>query len=353
MDNRLWLHRKNIELWFICLPSFICVLILFLFPHIFSKHQEVSTTWWIALVLVIDVGHVYSTLYRTYFDKQQWLLHKPWLIGIPLLSFSIALLFYLLGDGLFWRMMAYTAVFHFIRQQYGFVKVYQRDESEGIRSKSAVIAVYAATLYPLLYWHCYGPFEFSWFTKNDFLFGGSPQIERWGRGIFILILLCYGLEVLYIRWKHKHFNLPAFLIVSGTALNWFMGIVWFKSDLTFTLLNVVGHGIPYMALVWLFNDKNKMDVRRARFSFQRFFTKPYGTLLFFAIPILFGFFEEGFWDALVWKDHPAVFSMFYSMGHYIQANAQYVMVPLLITPQLTHYILDGFIWKISKGHLER
>ena len=35
----------------------------------------------------------------------------------------------------------------------------------------------------------------------------------------------------------------------GTALAWGGGIVWGRSDLAFTLSNVVAHGLPYVALV--------------------------------------------------------------------------------------------------------
>jgi hypothetical protein len=48
--------------------------------------------------------------------------------------------------------------------------------------------------------------------------------------------------------KTSYFNIPKNLIIIGTLSSWFFGIVYFNNDLVFTLLNVVSHGIPYMAL---------------------------------------------------------------------------------------------------------
>jgi hypothetical protein len=58
-----------------------------------------------------------------------------------------------------------------------------------------------------------------------------------------------------------------------------------------------------------------------------------------------------FLDFIVWNENKSIFSFFYDVTPAFIFNAKAVIVPLLIMPQLTHYILDGFIWKISKGHL--
>jgi hypothetical protein len=50
-------------------------------------------------------------------------------------------------------------------------------------------------------------------------------------------------------------NLPRNLVIAGTFLSWYVGIVHFNSDLAFTAINVMSHGIPYMALVWTWGIK--------------------------------------------------------------------------------------------------
>jgi hypothetical protein len=344
-----WIEYPWLELVLICLTPFLCIAGIILFPSIFHAQATVNTFWWVVLVLFIDVSHVYSTIYRTYFDRIQWLMHKRELIFIPLLCYLASLLLYQVGIGFFWRFIAYTAVFHFIRQQYGLMKVYDRKNKKKYLIRINTIMVYAATIYPLIYWHCYGPFQFNWFTNQDFLYLQSPIFEQVARILYFftcgLFLLMHG----YFYIKEKVFNLPVFLIVTGTAFSWYLGIVYFKSDLSFTLLNVVCHGIPYMALVWIYAKRNSKHQIQSLLFKSTF--KTFGIGLFILVPFLFAFLEEGLWDSLVWLDHSAIFKSFYFLNGLLSPWIKTLLIPFLIVPQLTHYILDGFIWKVSKGHL--
>jgi hypothetical protein len=67
----------------------------------------------------------------------------------------------------------------------------------------------------------------------------------------------------------------------------------------------------------------------------------------FYILALFGlaFFEEGIWDWFVWKEHGQLF------GNFFHAPANWILVllvPLLTMPQVTHYVLDAYIWRLNK-----
>lgn len=345
-----WIAYPWLELILVCLTPFICALGIVLFPSLFHEQSSVNTLWWVLLILCIDVAHVYTTIYRTYLDRIQWKQHRRELIFIPLLSYAASILLYQIGIELFWRVIAYTAVFHFIRQQYGFMKVYDRKHSIPSLEKINTAMVYAATLYPLVYWHCYGPFQFNWFTSEDFLYLKSPALEQVARVLyFSLCAIFLGLNI-YTLLRKRQFNLPVFLIISGTALSWYLGIVYFKSDLTFTLLNVVSHGVPYMALVWIYGKKSA--TLEGQFSFFKHIFKSLAIPLFLIIPLILAFIEEGLWDSLVWQDHVSVFKPFNSLKSLFSTGIKSLIIPLLIVPQLTHYILDGFIWKVSKGHLK-
>ncbi len=46
----------------------------------------------------------------------------------PLLGWLAFVALYSLGSMVFWRVLAYLAVFHFIRQQYGFMMIYRRND---------------------------------------------------------------------------------------------------------------------------------------------------------------------------------------------------------------------------------
>lgn len=55
---------------------------------------------------------------------------------------------------------------------------------------------------------------------------------------------------------------------------------------------------------------------------------------------LFAFVEELLWDRGVWHDRGWLFGAGTDFGNWKTA-----IVPLLAVPQMTHYLLDGFIWR--------
>src|SRR5207237_675550 len=88
-----------------------------------------SPLWaWVALVLCIDVAHVYSTVFRTYLDPSELGARRPLLAWIPLGGWVVGVLLHSWKPLYFWRGLAYLAVYHFMRQQYGFLRLYARRE---------------------------------------------------------------------------------------------------------------------------------------------------------------------------------------------------------------------------------
>jgi hypothetical protein len=352
LSKQPWIYKTRHDLAFICLPPFYCLLAVLAFPRFFTSDVSVAGWWWVALVLLIDVSHVYTTLYRTYFDKTVLQQHRTLLTLMPLLAFILAFLLYALGTDIFWRLLAYVAVFHFVRQQYGFVKVYNRKEEKNRWQKADEAVIYAATLYPLLYWHCYGPFEFTWFVKDDFMMWRAPVIEKTGFIIYILILLVYMGKEAMQYYRTRTFNWPRNLVIAGTIISWYGGIVYLRNDMGFTLFNVVTHGIPYMALVWMYGRK-QVQTAAPGFSggWRKWAFSGGGVLLFLLVPFALAFLEEGLWDTWIWDEKREVFGIFSTISFSLSAEWKQIIVPLLILPQLTHYMIDGFIWKVSKGHV--
>src|SRR5687767_4225754 len=126
MQKQPWMGKPLIDIIFILLPPFVSLLIIVLFPTLFQNSKGIPDTSWVILILLIDVAHVYSTLYRTYFDPQSFSKQGFLLTAIPFIGFIAGVLAYSISSQFFWRLLAYTAVFHFIRQQYGFMRIYSR-----------------------------------------------------------------------------------------------------------------------------------------------------------------------------------------------------------------------------------
>ena len=297
--------------------------------------RDVPEWSWVTCILLIDVAHVYATGFRVYFDRQE-LSRRPWLYGgTPLVGYFLGVVLYSEGETLFWQVLAYFAVFHFVRQQYGWVALYRSKAGETGRLSKWVdmLAIYAATLYPLIYWHAHLPRRFFWFKADDFR--ALPEsLEMWCWPVYCLALGLYATTAL-LRWVRGTPNPGKDLVVVTTAACWYLGIVAFNSDYAFTVTNVVIHGVPYMVLVYWYWTRRGSRANAAGTARWR------GVVWFVATIWVLAYAEELIWDRTIWHENAWLFGA--PIG--LEPVAETFLVPLLATPQLSHYILDGFIWK--------
>lgn len=298
-----------------------------------------SLAVWIGGVLLVDVAHVYASLYRTYFDPQARRLHRKRLIWAPIFCGWVGFLLHLESSALFWSVLAYLAVFHFIKQHVGFAMLYARAGQVAARERRfAEIAVWAGTLGPVIWWHANLPRAFEWFIEGDLL-PGLPQVVGqvglWGGLTIVAGFALHRMRV--FRRDGRNPMLTAMVLLP--AANWYLGIVLFNDDRVFTVTNVLLHGVPYLALVWVTGGRDRAGavVGRARPA-AAIVAAYYGLLLALAV------FEEGLWDRLVWHDHPQLFG---SSDAVLPPTVLSAVVALLTVPQATHYLLDRWIWKVG------
>lgn len=330
-----WIHKSKTDSVFILAPSFLVVAVVFLFQDFLATAEEQYSFYtWLFLIVFIDVAHVYSTLFKTYFVPSEFRQRKKLYIGLPLICFAIGFVLFLFGSQVFWSVLAYVAVFHFIRQQYGFMRLYSRNEDKTYAWIDNLI-IYTVTVYPMLFWFLSPKRQFNWFVENEFLKYESPVLISILTYFYFGIVLFYIGRTIYKTIREKYFNIPKNAIIIGTALSWYFGIVYFNNDLVFTLLNVVSHGIPYIALIYL-NEIEKKNPEELGYLYH---LKAFKGVLIFVVFLLFiAFSEEFLWEILVWNEQ-------FSIGEFDFSGWQFLLVPLLTVPQFTHYLLDGFIWK--------
>ncbi|RYZ55823.1 MAG: hypothetical protein EOP49_02010 [Sphingobacteriales bacterium] len=339
-----WIGNSRFDLTWILGPSFISIAILLLLPDKIRSGSAMPLAAWVTLIVFIDVAHVYSTLLRTYLDPVRFERHRTLFLVAPVACYAVGVLLYSIDDMLFWRVLAYLAVFHFIRQQYGLMRLYSREEKfSSIYKWIDKIIIYAATIYPVLWWHLHPDRNFNWFTEGDFIFLEAGWLLPVLDIIYVLILTAYIIKEISLIRQTRSLNIPRNTIILGTILSWYAGIVLFNGDLAFTLLNVVSHGIPYMALVWLMAKKEKNS--REAPGIRNMFFRQYGVVLFLGLLFFLAWFEEGLWDALVWREHSEAFTLFMGLPRLDDKALLSLVVPLLSLPQSSHYVLDGFIWK--------
>ena len=340
-----WLFSRRIDLGLFGGSTAAALLLLFA-GHLTGQLDGDAPLWlWVGAVVFVDVAHVWSTGWRVYADAEEFRSRAALYLAVPAACYVAGVVAYSLSPFLFWRVLAYVAVFHFVRQQYGWVALYRRKNGEegGFFRHLDAAVIYGATLVPLLFWHAHQPRRFQWFLKGDFLGGLSPVVSLAAMllyaGVFVAWIVKEAGRIrrgLPVSWG-KH------LVVASTVLMWFGGIVVLNSDYAFTVTNVIVHGVPYFGLVYL--------TEKARGAARADAGKPSSLAGFaarnaalFLLPLFaLAFLEEWGWDRLVWHENRAIFP---GPGLDPGALLLALIVPLLALPQATHYVLDGFIWKL-------
>jgi hypothetical protein len=298
---------------------------------------------WIAGVLLVDVAHVWSTSFIVYLDPVEW-RRRPALYALtPLAMFGVGVALYSWGPAAFWRAIAYLAVFHFIRQQYGWVMLYRARNGERDRAGRFLdgATVYFATLYPIVWWHSHlANRDFAWMKKGDFI-GGLPTWVADATGlVYVFFLASYVVRALAPIVRRQPISWGKHLVVLTTAACWYVGIVSTNTDFTFTVTNVFIHGIPYMVLVYIYARNAAREREAAGGVNAKLLTRGRGIVVFLATLWLIAYVEELLWDRSLWHDREWLFG-----GSFEIDNAAIIIAPLLAVPQLTHYFLDAFLWR--------
>ncbi len=348
MSRQPWLHSAAIDTILILSPPFLALLVAFSLNSA-SMDNGIPPWAWLVFIVGIDVAHVWSTLFRTYLDHEAYEERKLLFLLTPLACWLLGLMLYTLSGALFWTALAYLAVFHFARQAYGFLMLYSRSEAQGWGKRLDQAFIYLATLYPILYWHAHLPRNFHWFIDGDFA-SGCPEIVATCTGyLYLLVIAAYLAKEAKSSSDNKPLNIPKQLVLLGTAASWYVGIVALNGDFIFTVTNVVAHGIPYIGLVWLLGRKqSKLSPERYAFmglKFSRVYSLAF-LPVFLGLLFFLGFLEEGLWDALHWREHTALFPFLSWLPKVLDKGTLAWLVPLLALPQATHYVLDGFIWRL-------
>ena len=352
-----WLFSKKTDLIFLNGIVWCCWLFFCFVPQSILK-QEIPLWAWVVFILGMDVGHVWSTLFRTYLDKEEFKNHRKSLLLTPVLAIVTVFGIVLYSELLFWRLLAYYAVFHFIKQQYGFMALYRMKAKhkykQVIKDKWVI---YWATLYPVLYWHLSGDRAFNWFAENDFIALNSliyftqNSIDSFlytTNILYWIILIFWFFQELYLSKKHSiKLSWGKSFCLFTTAGNWYLGIIYFNSDIVFSVTNVVAHGVPYLVLIYYYQAK-KQNQRSLLNSKTILKTKGWKYLSVLVTGILvLAFIEEYCWDMWVYQERTVFFQSIINYPFSAAENSvSYALaIGFLTMPQLTHYILDGIIWK--------
>lgn len=348
MSPSPWIFNRRTDLAAFTAPALLGLLAVGL-AAVCDLSPVAEPTWaWVLGVLLVDVAHVWSTVYVTYLDPFER-ARRPWLYRLtPLLCFVSAAALYQAGEAWFWRVVAYLAAFHFVRQQFGWMMMY-RARARVTHRWGRIIdgtAVYAATVYPLVYWHAHLPKHFWWMKEGDFVPGLPAWVATVAGTLYGVAMAAYVLQAIADWRRYRALQPGKHLLLVTTAACWYVGIVVTNSDFAFSMTNVFIHGVPYMVLVYRYGRGLGNAVAPPLTPGLGHWLLRRGPVLFLLALWVIAYVEEWAWEQTLWHDHPGLFGTGPSLAAYAA-----ILAPLLVTPQLMHYVLDAFLWRRSNPRL--
>lgn len=303
------------------IPALVSVSLAVIYPEL----GETSLIYGLVAMAVVDSGHVYTTIWRTY-------LHEKKIPRTILYNFTPFLFFIFFGlwyqfriPGL-WAFVTYATFFHHIRQSYGISKWYQVLNSRS--DKTSDYFLYVLSVLPFLAYHFRSGNPEGYYSVSYVIVKPNETIFRNLSLAWCVFLFSYSLFEIK-RWHEGKRELNRVCSVTIPTLCYGYCFFFGKnlSQILFPLLML--HGCSYMAI--LIHSLNRTQKER--------FKTPLVALLIVALTaMVFGLTESWIEDELLFSDLP--------YPRWLRS----LLVGLTLSPLYCHYLFDAFIWK--RSHFE-
>lgn len=316
--------------WILQKPSkdFLWILFPGFFAAFYFLIAEADNTFYevVAFVVMglIDSGHVYSTLWRTYFHIEEWRSSSLY-IWTPIIIFIIGFSWFHFQLPYLYSFIFYATAYHHIRQFYGVTKWYEKLDRSF--TKWSVRFLYMLSLSPAIAAHFRSDLVIEFYTEKDLFMYPNPMIFKYMVGLNVMLVLSY-LAYELNNYRRGDFKLNRCLSVVAPVILYTTVFYVGKDGFQILLPLMVAHGIPYYAMLGV----GLTRTRPKRFPSYMTVAK---AVLFTAV--LFGGFE------------------FYFEREIIDFDERYLFIPpklweslllgLYVIPMMSHYTLDAFIWK--------
>ena len=305
--------RKNEDLIHFYLPSFL-FFIAMLIPDFLKQPFLLFFVF-----VILDIGHAYSTLLRTYFGKDK--SQKP--VWVPIL-FILSVFFYCYnGLPYFWTFIIFYTFFHHMRQNYGLFKWYSY--LNNYKNKWDGLHIHLLAIIPFAIFYMreidYVPlYHFS--EYHSFNLGGYLKYFIISYTVYFL-LICSSM--LFKLHKQTITEAICLSFIYPSALN-FACFMFFKNSNQAYIPLLVLHATTYLSLINFSEKRLKKEEYKL--------TKTWGKII-----LIISFF--GTIEYLV-TDYFDIFVDSISM----KGNATISLIASIsVLPNLMHYYLDGKIWK--------
>lgn len=308
------------EILFLYLPALISVALAIVYPDL----GIVSLIYGILATGIIDSGHVYTTVWRTYFHGEERRSHSAYLY-FPAIFFLFFAAWFYSGVPHLWAFVVYATLYHHVRQVYGFSKWYQKLNRRSDKISDAFL--YTLSVLPMVIYHFRADAISGYYTQNDlFLYPSSP-IRTALLIAYLLVLISWLVyEGRLYKKGIREFNrvisvgfpasIYAFCFLYGKTI----------TQILFPLLFL--HGVAYFAVMG-----QSLSRTQKRFAAPVF---ALGIVLLTATVMGLG--ES-------WMEENVI-----EFEHGEHRLLRSVIAGLWLTPLFCHYAFDAIIWR--KDHRE-
>ena len=340
-DGHRWIVSPRFDLALVGIPALATLALAWLGPG----GDDVPLWAFLLLVVAFDVAHVWSTLYLGYVDGEAFRRRRLlFLLPIPI-TVVTGYRLHVHDPVLFWTLVAYVAIHHFMAQQWGFVALYRA--RAGAREDRLLDkwTLYTGALVPLAWWHASPALRFDWFGHGEaFLVRLDPGLKPDLAVIWVGVAAAYALR--QVHWARQgRFNLGKNLWMAASWASWALGIALVDRPLVVLAAINLLHGIPFLGLVWVrLNRRWEGQAGEAGTRLLAWLCQWRHVWAFYGLLVGLALGEEYLWDGLVWD------------GQYVtplwdvervDPRLLSLTVAVLATPQIVHYFLDAWVWKLD------
>jgi hypothetical protein len=340
---------RKIDLWILAVPLVVSLLSLLTLA---GSDTERAVPLWAFLLLIVafDVSHVWATAYITYLDTDA-LKRRKWLFLLPIpLSFLVAFRVHSHSPALFWTLLAYVAIYHFLKQQWGFIALYKArgKERSSFDYHLDKWTLWVGALGPVLLWHASPARQFDWFNAGEFKIVAIPTEFR--ADIMGIMAVFGGVYVARqcVHGLNGSFNVGKNLWMASAWISWGVGIGLSGHPLISAAFLNLFHGIPFLVLVWYRCNRRWEGEQGGPSGVLAWLSQRRNWIWFYALILVLAVAEEALWDGVVWGVYlPSIFG---SEGGALSASALSVWVAILSVPQIVHYFLDAWVWTFDESN---
>ena len=303
---------KTDLLWFY-LPALLLVSIGI---SIKVGHWPLLSSYEFVVLILLDVGHTFSTNWRTYFRKEEFNRRKEIYMILPIVFFSAAAYIAISPNGVrnIANAMLIIVPFHGIQQSYGILKWYQR--KNGVFRPWSDRFFHALHLMPFSYLIYVNPAWNQFAIKIPMLLAKDSVSTLIGT-LNVFAIFAYLIYEIILWQTSREWNRILITLFSALLLN---GAIVMPNPMEFTLAFKIFHAVAYFAIIsastkriWPLLEKGNIFKAPSKFTLIFYCSIP--AMLIYPIqkmndslwgPLAIGFLFGNFclhvaYDSFLWK----------------------------------------------------